>query len=638
MSEENKNELTIEEEEVNISDSSNDSNNLEDLPLVAVDNENDKGSISDIQIDYLNPKLFEDIRTVDINDLLSNTDESSIKDEVKDQYLGSISDISENQVLSGRVIGMNEKDILIDIGFKSEGIIARSEFPEDAIPQIGDQIDVYLEYLEDRNGNLVLSKEKADFMRNWTEIRKYYDTGEIFSCKIIKRIKGGMIVDINGLPGFLPGSQIDVRPIKDFDNYLDKDIEVRVVKLNEARKNIVVSHKVIIEDSLQEKREEFLSEIEVGQIIEGRVKNITDFGVFIDLGGIDGLLHITDLSWGRVNHPSEIVELDETISIKIIDYDESKQRVSLGLKQLLPHPWENVQDTYPIGTKVKGKIVSLTNYGAFVELEAGVEGLIHVSEMSWTRHIKNASEIYSIAEEVNAQVLAIDKDDRKISLGIKQLEPDPWDDIQERYIIGTLHKGKIINITQFGVFVELEDGIEGLIHVSDLSWTKIVRHPKEMVQKDEGIEVSIIEVSREKRKISLGLKQISEDPWPDLIKKYETGKEVTGEIIKILDKGIILQLDDDVEGIVPFSARSSKGRKEKLSKYNSGDKITGLVMEVKPEDKKIVIYIDDLSDKNNSNSKGDVEEYLSGQDQPAAQKIEIPDELTEESSKEESAE
>ena len=638
MSEENKNELTIEEEEVNISDSSNDSNNLEDLPLVAVDNENDKGTISDIQIDYLNPKLFEDIRTVDINDLLSNTDESSIKDEVKDQYLGSISDISENQVLSGRVIGMNEKDILIDIGFKSEGIIDRSEFPEDAIPQIGDQIDVYLEYLEDRNGNLVLSKEKADFMRNWKEIRKYYDTGEIFSCKIIKRIKGGMIVDINGLPGFLPGSQIDVRPIKDFDNFLDKDIEVRVVKLNEARKNIVVSHKVIIEDSLQEKREEFLSEIEVGQIIEGRVKNITDFGVFIDLGGIDGLLHITDLSWGRVNHPSEIVELDETISIKIIDYDESKQRVSLGLKQLMPHPWENVQDTYPIGTKVKGKIVSLTNYGAFVELEAGVEGLIHVSEMSWTRHIKNASEIYSIAEEVNAQVLAIDKDDRKISLGIKQLEPDPWDDIQERYIIGTLHKGKIINITQFGVFVELEDGIEGLIHVSDLSWTKIVRHPKEMIQKDEDIEVSIIEVSREKRKISLGLKQISEDPWPDLIKKYETGKEVTGEIIKILDKGIILQLDDDVEGIVPFSARSSKGRKEKLSKYNSGDKITGLVMEVKPEDKKIVIYIDDLSDKNNSSSKGDVEEYLSGQDQPAAQKIEIPDELTEKSSKEESAE
>ena len=632
MSEENKKELTIEEEEVNISDSSNDSNNLEDLPLVAIDIDDDKGSTSDILLDYLNPKLFEDIRTIDINDLISGTDEFSVKDEVKDQYLGSISDISENQVLSGRVIGMNEKEILIDIGFKSEGIIDRSEFPEDAVPQIGDQIDVYLEYLEDRNGNLVLSKEKADFMRNWKEIRNYYDTGEIFSCRIIKRIKGGMIVDINGLPGFLPGSQIDVRPIKDFDNFLDKDIEVRVVKLNEARKNIVVSHKVIIEDSLQEKREEFLSEIEVGQIIEGRVKNITDFGVFIDLGGIDGLLHITDLSWGRVNHPSEIVELDETITVKIIDYDDSKQRVSLGLKQLMPHPWENVEDTYPIGSKVKGKIVSLTNYGAFVELEAGVEGLIHVSEMSWTRHIKNASEIYSIAEKVNAEVLAIDKDDRKISLGVKQLEPDPWDDIQEKYIVGALHKGKIVNITQFGVFVELEDGIEGLIHVSDLSWTKIVRHPKEMVQKDDNIEVSILEVSRENRKISLGLKQISEDPWPDLIKKYETGKEVSGEIIKILDKGIILELDDDVEGIVPFSSRSIKGRKEKLSQYKSGDKISGLVMEVKPDEKKIVIYIEDLSDKNNSSPKDDVEEFLSGQDEPAAQKIEIPEELTDKSS------
>ena len=637
MSEENKNELTIEEEEVSVSDSSNDSNIVDDLPLVAIDNENDNvSSPPDIQLDYLNPKLFEDIRTVDINDLISSADESSVKDEVKEQYLGSISDISENQVLSGRVIGMNEKEILIDIGFKSEGMINRSEFPENAVPQIGDQIDVYLEYLEDRNGNLVLSKEKADFMRNWKEIRKYYDTGEIFSCKIVKRIKGGMIVDINGLPGFLPGSQIDVRPIKDFDNFLDKDIEVRVVKLNEARKNIVVSHKVIIEDSLQEKREEFLADIEVGHIIEGRVKNITDFGVFIDLGGIDGLLHITDLSWGRVNHPSEIVELDETITVKIIDYDESKQRVSLGLKQLMPHPWENVQDTYPIGSKVKGKIVSLTNYGAFVELEAGVEGLIHISEMSWTRHIKNASEIYSIAEEVDAEVLAIDKDERKISLGVKQLQPDPWDDIQEKYIVGTLHKGKIINITQFGVFVELEDGIEGLIHVSDLSWTKIIRHPKEVVQKDENIEVSIIEVSRDKRKISLGLKQITEDPWPDLIKKYETGKEVTGEIIKILDKGIILQLDDDLEGIVPFSTRSSKSRKEKLSKYNSGDKITGLVMEVKPDDKKIVVYVEDLSDQKKSSSKDDVEDYLSGQDEPAAQKIEIPDELTDKSSEEES--
>ena len=634
MSEENKNELTIEEEEVTITDFSNDSDSTDDLPLVNVDEKEDN-TASTIEIDYLNPKLFEDVRTINIDDLVSSTDESSVKDEVKDQYLGSISDISENQVLSGRVIGMNEKDILIDIGFKSEGMIDRAEFPEDAIPEKGDQIEVYLEYLEDRNGNLVLSKEKADFMRSWKEIRKYYDSGEIFSCRIVKRIKGGMIVDINGLPGFLPGSQIDVRPIKDFDNYLDKDIEVRVVKLNEARKNIVVSHKVIIEDTLQEKRDEFLSEIEIGQIIEGRVKNITDFGVFIDLGGLDGLLHITDLSWGRVNHPSEIVELDETITVKIIDYDESKQRVSLGLKQLMPHPWENVEDTYPIGSKVKGKIVSLTNYGAFVELEAGVEGLIHVSEMSWTRHIKNASEIYTIDEEVNAEVLAIDKGDRKISLGVKQLEPDPWDQIEEKYIVGSVQKGKIINITQFGVFVELDDGIEGLIHVSDLSWTKIIRHPKEVMQKDQDLEVSVIEVSRDKRKIALGLKQLTDDPWPELINKYETGKKVSGEIIKILDKGIILQLEQDVEGIIPFGKRTSKGRKDKLSNFKSGDELNGLVMEVKPDEKKIVIYNEDLSDANNSSSKGDVQEYLSEQDEPAAQKIEIPDELSEESPDEE---
>ena len=530
---------------------------------------------------------------------------------------------------------MNDKDILIDIGFKSEGLIDRSEFPQDALPQIGDQIEVYLEYLEDRNGNLVLSKEKADFMRRWRDIREFYEKEKIFTCKILRRIKGGMIVDIDGLQGFLPGSQIDVRPIKDFDQYLDQDLEVRVVKLNEARKNIVVSHKVIIEDSLKEKREELLADMEIGQIMEGRVKNITDFGVFIDLGGIDGLLHITDLSWGRVNHPSEVVKLDETLSIKIIDYDKEKQRVSLGLKQLMPHPWENVEKNYPIGSNVKGKIVSLTNYGAFVELEAGVEGLIHVSEMSWTRHIKNASEMYSIGEEIKAGVLAIDTDERKISLGVKQLEPDPWDEIEEKFMVGSLQKGKVINITQFGVFVELEEGIEGLIHVSDLSWTKVVRHPKETVQKEENVEVRILEISREKRRIALGLKQVTDDPWPELMKKFETGKEITGEIIRILEKGIILQLEDDVEGIVPFGSGSKKNRKEVLTKFNAGDSLTGHVMEVKPDDKKVVVFIEELSSEINTGSKEDeVTEFLNKQDEPASEKIELPDELTEGSNEE----
>jgi len=636
MTQKKTSELVVEEMDVvNTAEVSDDSANAEDASAVALNEENEIEDNLLPAVDYLDPTLFKDIRTITREDLDSSVEQSGVSEDIQDQYLGSISEISENQVLTGRVIGMNDKDILIDIGFKSEGLIDRSEFPQNALPQIGDQIEVYLEYLEDRNGNLVLSKEKADFMRRWRDIREFYEKEKIFTCKIIRRIKGGMIVDIDGLQGFLPGSQIDVRPIKDFDQYLDQDLEVRVVKLNEARKNIVVSHKVIIEDSLKEKREELLADMEIGQIMEGRVKNITDFGVFIDLGGIDGLLHITDLSWGRVNHPSEVVKLDETLSIKIIDYDKEKQRVSLGLKQLMPHPWENVEKNYPIGSNVKGKIVSLTNYGAFIELEAGVEGLIHVSEMSWTRHIKNASEMYSIGEEIKAGVLAIDTDERKISLGVKQLEPDPWDEIEEKFMVGSLQKGKVINITQFGVFVELEEGIEGLIHVSDLSWTTVVRHPKETVQKEENVEVRILEISREKRRISLGLKQVTDDPWPELIKKFETGKEITGEIIRILEKGIILQLEDDVEGIVPFGSGSKKNRKEVLTKFSAGDSLTGHVMEVKPDDKKVVVFIEELSGEINTGSKEDeVTEFLNKQDEPASEKIELPDELTEGSNEE----
>ena len=631
MTQKETSELVVEEMDVvDTAETSDNSAGAEDVPVVTINEENEIEDNLPPAVDYLDPTLFKDIRTITKADLDSSVKQTEVSENIQDQYLGSISEISENQVLTGRVIGMNEKDILIDIGFKSEGLIDRSEFLQNAIPQIGDKIEVYLEYLEDRNGNLVLSKEKADFMRRWRDIREFYEKETIFTCKILRRIKGGMIVDIDGLQGFLPGSQIDVRPIKDFDQYLDQDLEVRVVKLNEARKNIVVSHKVIIEDSLKEKREELLADIEVGQIMDGRVKNITDFGVFIDLGGIDGLLHITDLSWGRVNHPSEVVKLDETLSVKIIDYDQEKQRVSLGLKQLMPHPWENVEENYPIGSNVNGKIVSLTNYGAFVELEAGVEGLIHVSEMSWTRHIKNASEIYSIGDEIKAGVLSIDTEDRKISLGVKQLEPDPWDEIEEKFMVGSLQKGKVINITQFGVFVELEEGIEGLIHVSDLSWTKVIHHPRETLKKDENVEVRILEISREKRRIALGLKQVTDDPWPELMKKFETGKEITGEIIRILEKGIILQLEDDVEGIVPFGGRSKKSRKEVLTKLTAGDNLTGHVMEVKPDDKKVVVFIEELSGEINTGSKEDeVTEFLNKQDKPASEKIKLPDELTE---------
>lgn len=585
---------------------------------------------------YLDPSLFNEVRTVKFADLDDSGDTESVPQEVQNKYLGTFHDISENQLISGRVIGMNDNEVLIDIGFKSEGIIDRSEFAANNPPTIGEQLEVYLEHLEDRNGNTILSKAKADFMRRWNNLREIFETGAILQGKIIRRIKGGMIVDLDTVQAFLPGSQIDVRPIQDFDDYLDKDMDFRIVKFNEARKNIVVSHKVILEESLKEQRESLFSKIQVGEVLEGRVKNITDFGVFIDLGGVDGLLHITDLSWGRVNHPSEIVKMDEVLAVKVIDYDEEKRRISLGLKQLTPHPWESMEDKYPVGTVVVGKVVSMTNYGAFIEIEPGVEGLIHVSEMSWTRHIKNPSELYSMGEELEAVVLSIDMDDRKISLGVKQLKPDPWDKIEEKYMVGTICKGKVINLTQFGAFVELEEGIDGLIHVSDLSWTKVIRHPKEIVEKGQEVEVRILEVSRESRRISLGLKQVEEDPWPMLLSQFETGKEVTGEIIRVLDRGIIIQLGNDVEGIIPFGKRSKRERKTLSRQFNPGEQITGNVMEVKPDEKKVVLFVDELEmDSEPQSEKSDVQEYLESQDQPAGEKIELPEELAQESESEE---
>ena len=574
-------------------------------------------------IDYLSLELFKDVRQVTFDDLEENQEILEIPEEVQNRYQSSLKEISENEIITGRIIGINEKDVLVDIGFKSEGIISRNEFDKTNLPEIGQKLEVYLEKIEDESGKTVLSKEKAEFLSRWKDLRDIHETGKIIKGHIIRRIKGGMVVDLGGVQAFLPGSQIDIRPIKDFDQYIDQDIDLRVVKFNEMRKNVVVSHKAIIEDSLAEQREELFSKLEVGSVLDGRVKNITDFGVFIDLGGIDGLLHITDISWGRVNHPSEIINLDDTLTVKIIDFDEEKRRVSLGLKQLTPHPWENIKTDYPEGSTVKGKVVSMTNYGAFIEIEPGIEGLIHVSEMSWTRHIKNPSEIYALSDIVEAKVLSIDPDQRKISLGAKQLLPDPWDEIEEKYIPGNSVKGKVINLTQFGAFIELEEGIDGLIHVSDLSWTKIVRHPKEILEKNQDLEVRILEVSRENRRISLGLKQLEDDPWPELSKTFESGKEIEGEIIRILDKGIILSLQNDVEGIVPFGRQVKKNKKSVISKYKIGEKINAVVMEIKPEDKKVILFVEELGgDK--STSKDDVQEFLENQIEPVGEKIEIP--------------
>jgi small subunit ribosomal protein S1 len=579
-------------------------------------------------VNYLGADLFKDVKVVEQSSIEEVSNELEIREDIKEKYFETFSDISEHQVITGRVIGINEKEILVDIGFKSEGIIERTEFEGGTLPEIGTKIDVFIDRIEDRKGHTILSKSKADFMQRWAELKDIFEKGENITGTIVRRIKGGMVVDISVIQAFLPGSQIDVRPIKDFDQYLGKEMEFQIVKINEARKNIVVSRKAILEESLKEQREILFGKIKVGETMEGRVKNITDFGVFIDLGGLDGLLHITDLSWGRINHPSQLVKLDDTITVKVIDYDEEKRRVSLGLKQLTKHPWENVEERYPVGTVVTGNVVSMTNYGVFLEIEPGVEGLIHISEMSWTRHIKNPSELYQMGEEVEAQVLSIDIDDRKISLGVKQLSPDPWDKIEEKYTIGSVQKGKVINLTQFGAFVELEDGIDGLIHVSDLSWEKVVRHPKEVLEKDQEIEFRILEISRENRRISLGLKQVTEDPWPELVKYFESGKEFTGDIIRVLDKGIIVQLEKAVEGIIPFSNQSKKERKTLTGNYKPGEKIKAIVMEVKPEEKKVLLYLEELEQKAKKISKkGSVKDYLDSQEKPAAKKIEIPEEV-----------
>ncbi len=545
--------------------------------------------------DYLDPGLMNGIRIIEASELShENAEEVSVPSEEMEKYIETFSDIAQNQIIKGRVIGQNEKEIIMDIGFKSEGIIPRSEFSGAEPPSLGDSIEVYLEKIEDKNGQTILSKEKAVWMKGWLKLMQIQKEDGTVNGTITRRIKGGLVVDVDGIQAFLPGSQIDVRPVQDFDNFLGQEMEFKIVKINQLRKNVVLSRKALLYNTLREQRESLFDEVEPGQIVEGVVKNITDFGVFVDLGGVDGLLHITDLSWGRVNHPSEMTEVGETINVKIIDIDKDKQRISLGLKQLTPHPWENVEEKFPVGMKISGKIVSLTNYGAFVELETGVEGLVHVSEMSWTRSVHRPSEIVQLGQEVEAQVLSIDTEERKIALGFKQLQPDPWEGVDERYTVGPTLKGTIRNLTQFGAFVELEEGVDGLIHVSDLSWTKVVRHPKEILRKGEEVEVKVLEVSRENHRIALGLKQTMEDPWDDIIAHFEVGKNVDGAVIRTLDKGIIVELEMDVEGIVPADSLLEDEKDQIVKSIKDGQKIQCEVVEVKPEDKKVILTFVDV--------------------------------------------
>jgi small subunit ribosomal protein S1 len=509
-------------------------------------------------------------------DELEAEEEAHTDDPVYDQFRALIDetsiDVREQDIVEGRVLRVDEDHVVVDIGYKSDGIVPRDEFGDVEL-RPGDTVEVYLELKEDRDGQLVLSKERADEVRRWQRIEEIYENEEVIEGTIIRRIKGGMIVELfDGMEAFLPGSQIDVRPVRDFESYLETRMEFRIVKLNPENDNIVVSHRELIEDELEEQREEILSELEVGQVLKGTVKNIVDFGVFIDLGGVDGLLHITDLSWGRVSHPSEVVELDQELEVVVLDYEEERQRISLGLKQLQDHPWENIGDRYDEGDVVEGKVVSITNYGAFVELEKGIEGLVHISEMSWTRHIKHPSQMVSLGQLVDVKILNIDEEEQKISLGMKQLEPDPWEGISDRYPPGTVLTGTVRNITNFGVFVEIEPGIDGLVHISDLSWTKKVRHPGDMVEKEQDLDVVILNIDEDRRRISLGHKQVKTNPWDQFAEAYEEGADTTGEVVRIEDKGLVVQLPLDVEAFVPGS-ELKEGPQNFENFYHEGDEL-----------------------------------------------------------------
>lgn len=538
-----------------------------------------------------------------------NLDEYSQEEflDLANLYSESFSDIKEGELIKGKIVRIQGDNIIIDIGFKSEGTIPKNEFHEDQVIEVGNEIEVVLESVEDHDGNLVLSKQRADFLRIWEKVVNSFETGEILEGKIIKRIKGGMVVDLLGMEAFLPGSQIDVRPIRDFDVFVGEKMEFKVVKVNIPTENVVVSHKVLVEEEIADQRSAILESLEKGQILEGIVKAITDFGVFVDLGGVDGLIHITDLSWGRINHPNEVVKLDETIKIVVTDFDEVKKRISLSLKKLLPHPWEDIDKKYKVGDKVSGRVVSLTDYGAFIEIEKGIEGLIHNSEMSWTQHIKHPSQVVAMGQITEAVILSLDKEDKKISLGIKQLEPDPWQSLMEKYPVDSKHTGIARNLTNFGVFVELEPGVDGLVHISDLSWTKKIRHPGEVVKKGESLEVVVLGVDVDSRKISLGHKQIIENPWDSFETKYTTGIITEGKVVRLIEKGLIAELPDNVDGFVPATQLSTT-RLKNLSAHFPIDSMLPLkVIEFDKNNKKIVLSaLAALKEK----SEEEIQEYL----------------------------
>ena len=507
------------------------------------------------------------------------------REELTKSYDESLNTVKDKDVIEGTIIAMNKREAVVNIGYKSDGIIPMSEFRYNPDLKVGDVVEVFIENQEDKKGQLILSHKKARASRSWERINAALANDEIIKGYIKCRTKGGMIVDVFGIEAFLPGSQIDIKPIRDYDVFVGKTMEFKVVKINEEFKNVVVSHKALIEAELEQQKKEIISKLEKGQVLEGTVKNITSYGVFIDLGGVDGLIHITDLSWGRVSHPSEVVELDQKINVVILDFDDEKKRIALGLKQLHPHPWDALDPNLKVGDKVKGKVVVMADYGAFLEIAPGVEGLIHVSEMSWSQHLRSAQDFMKVGDEVEAVILTLDREDRKMSLGFKQLKKDPWEDIENKYPIGSRHTAKVRNFTNFGVFVEIEEGVEGLIHISDLSWTKKIKHPSEFTQIGADIEVEVLAIDKDNRRLSLGHKQLEENPWDVFETIFTIGSVHEGTIIEMLEKGAVVALPYGVEGF----ATPKHLVKEDGSQAQVDEKLQFKVIEFNKDSKRIIL-------------------------------------------------
>ena len=527
------------------------------------------------------------------------------KEKLTESYDNTLNKINDKEVVTGTVTSMNKREVVVNIGYKSDGVVSMNEFRYNPNLKIGDEVEVYIESQEDKKGQLILSHKKARASRSWDRVNAALENNEVINGYIKCRTKGGMIVDVFGIEAFLPGSQIDVKPIRDYDIFVDKTMEFKVVKINPEYKNVVVSHKALIEEELEQQKKEIISKLEKGQVLEGVVKNITSYGVFVDLGGVDGLVHITDLSWGRVQHPDEVVKLDDKINVVILDFDNEKKRIALGLKQLTPHPWDSLSETLKVGDIVKGKVVVIADYGAFVEIAPGVEGLVHVSEMSWTQHLHSAQDFMNVGEEVEAVILTLDRDERKMSLGIKQLKPDPWENIEQKYPVGSTHTAIVRNFTNFGAFVEIEDGVEGLIHISDLSWTKKIKHPSEITEIGASIEVQVLDIDKENRRLSLGPKQLEENPWDVFETIFTVGSIHEGTIIEMLEKGAVVSLPYGVEGF----ATPKHLIKDDNSQAQLDEKLEFKVIEFNKDAKRIIVshsrIHEDLSDdsRKKSNNK-----------------------------------